>query len=110
MRQEWRKEYLPGPTALAALSLCTAIAGLLLRGHKPDKRLRVTLHRTRLVGTSLLQQCCEYVGTSIPKTRPAAGRTFPVEKATIGLAYRRREIIRSTKGVSTRRCTMPWRR
>jgi hypothetical protein len=100
-RQEWRKEYLPGPTALAARSLCTAIAGLLLTDHKPDKRLRVTLHRTRMVGEEpLLQQCCEYVGTSIPETRPAATRTFPVEKATIGLAYRCRQIIRSAKGVS----------
>ena len=63
--RSWRKEYLPGPTALAALSLCTAIAGLLLRDHKPDKRLRVTLHRTRMVGEEpLLQQCCEYVGTA----------------------------------------------
>ena len=35
VRQEWRKEYLPGPTALAALSLCTVVAGLLLRDHKP---------------------------------------------------------------------------
>jgi hypothetical protein len=102
VRQEWRKEYLPGPTALAALSLCTAIAGLLLRGHKLDRRLRVTLHRTRLVGLEpVLQQCCEYAGTSIPKTKPAAARTFPVDKATIGLAYRCRKIIRSTKGVST---------
>ena len=38
VRREWREEYLPGPTALAALSLCTAVAGLLLRDHKPDKR------------------------------------------------------------------------
>jgi FAD-NAD(P)-binding len=101
VRQEWRKEYLPGPTALAALSLCTAIAGLLVRNHKPDKRLRVTLHRTRMVGEEpLLQQCCEYVGTSIPQTKPAAARTFPVEDATIGLAYRCRQIIRSVEGVS----------
>jgi hypothetical protein len=100
VRQEWRKEYLPGPTALAALSLCTAIAGLLLRDHTRDKRLRVTLHRTRMVGEEpLLQQCCEYVGTSIPKTKPGAARTFPTEKATIGLAYRCRQIIRSAEGV-----------
>jgi hypothetical protein len=76
VRQEWRKEYLPGPTALAPLSLCTAIAGLLLRDHTPDKRLRVTLHRTRTVGKeSLLQQCCEYVGASIPGTKPAEKST-----------------------------------
>ena len=101
VRQEWRKEYLPGPTALAALSLCTAIAGLLVQDHKPDKRLRITLHRTRMVGDEpLLQQCCEYVGINIPRTKPAAARTFLTEKATIGLAYRCREIIRSAKGVS----------
>ncbi|MCK1466885.1 FAD-dependent oxidoreductase [Bradyrhizobium sp. CW10] len=101
VRQGWRKEYLPGPTGLAALSICTAVAGLLLRDHQPDKRLRVTLHRTRTVGEEpLLQQCCEYVGTSIPRTKPSAGRTFPVEKGTIGLAYDCREIIRSAQGVS----------
>ena len=101
IRQYWRKEYLPGPTALAALSLCTGVAGLLRRDHPIDKRLRVTLHRTRMVGREpLLQQCCEYVGVSIPKTRPAAGRTFQVDKATIGLAYGCRETIRSVKGVS----------
>jgi hypothetical protein len=48
----------------------------------------------------LLQQCCEYVGASIPETKHAAGRTFPVDKATIGLAYRCREIIRSVRDVS----------
>jgi hypothetical protein len=101
VRQDWRKEYLPGPTALAALSLCTAIAGLLLKHHSSESRLRVTLHRTRTVGDeALLQQCCEYVGTSIPETKPAAARTFPAEKATIGLAYSCRQIVRSTKGVS----------
>jgi hypothetical protein len=101
VRVEWRKEYLPGPTALAALSLCTAVTGLLLNEHPRDKRLRVTLHRTRMVGDEpLLQQCCEYVGTSIPAGKPTAARTFPVEKATIGLAYRCREIVRSAKGVS----------
>jgi hypothetical protein len=101
VRQDWRKEYLPGPTALAALTLCSTLAGLLLRDHQVDKRLRVTLHRTRMVGEEpLLQQCCEYVGTGIPTTKPAAARTFPVEKGTIGLAYGRREIIRSAQGVS----------
>jgi hypothetical protein len=101
VRQEWRKEYLPGPTALAALSLCTAVAGLLLRDHKLYRRLRVTLHRTRVVGDEpLLQQCCEYVGTSILSTKPTAARTFPVDKATIGLAYGSRQIIRSAEGVS----------
>jgi hypothetical protein len=103
IRQEWRKEYLPGPTALAALSLCTAIAGLLLADHPPDRRLRITLHRTRMVGEEpLLQQCCEYVGACIPPIppgKPAAARTFPVENATIGLSYRCREVIRSAKGV-----------
>ena len=101
IRQDWRKEYLPGPTALAALSLCTAIGGSLLADHPPDKRLRITLHRTRTVGPeALLQQCCEYVGTSIDPGKPAAGRTFAVENATIGLSYRCREIVRSAKGVS----------
>jgi hypothetical protein len=101
IREEWRKEYLPGPTALAALSLCTAIGGSLLADHPPDKRLRITLHRTRMVGPeALLQQCCEYVGTSIKPGRLAAGRTFAVENATIGLSYRCREIVRSAKGVS----------
>ena len=101
IRQDWRKEYLPGPTALAALSLCTAIAGLLLNGHPQDKRLRITLHRTRMVGPeALLQQCCEYVGTGISKDKLAAARTFPVQNATIGLSYRCREIVRSAKGVS----------
>ena len=72
IRQEWRKEYLPGPTALAALSLCTAIAGLLLADHPLDRRLRITLHRTRMVGEEpLLQQSCEYVGACIPPSRLA---------------------------------------
>lgn len=101
IRQQWRKEYLPGPTELAALSLCTAIAGLLRGNHPPDKRLRVTLHRARMVGDEqLLQQCCEYVGASIPEEKPAAARTFSIKYATIGLSYRSREIIRSIKGVS----------
>jgi hypothetical protein len=100
VRQEWRKEYLPGPTALAALSLCTAVAGILRTDHPTDKRLRVTLHRTRMVGEEpLLQQCCEYVGANIPPGK-AAARTFPVDNATIGLAYRCRQIVRSAEGVS----------
>jgi len=101
VRQEWRKEYLPGATALTALSLCASIAGLLLRDHPADQRLRVTLHRTMTVGDEeLLQQCCEYVGTSIFPVKPAAARTFPAANATIGLAYKCREIVRSAKDAS----------
>ena len=100
VREDWRKEYLPGPTALASLSLCAAVAGLLLNDHPADKRLRVTLHRAMTVGDEeLLQQCCEYLGANIKRDKPTAARTFPAANATIGLAYRCRENIRSVKDV-----------
>jgi hypothetical protein len=99
VKAAWRKEYLPGPTQALAISLCAAVAGSLVVDHDPTKRLRITLHRTLLLGgEALLQQCCEYTGLKLePTARPAAGRTFPSTHATIGLAYESREIVRTIR-------------
>lgn len=96
---EWRKEYLPAPTALLAAAFCSSVAGVLRKHHMPNKRLRVTLHRAVTFGDEeLLQQCCEYFGVA-PPDRLTAARTFPAHNATIGLAYDTRRIIRSMRGV-----------
>ena len=102
VRSRWRKEYLPGPTALVATTLCATLAGMLRLGHDPDKRLRVTLHRALSFGDDrVLQQCCGYFGAHVGVgSERSAGRTFPADNATIGLAYRTRRIVRSTLGVS----------
>lgn len=105
-RAHWRTEYLPTPTEFIAVTLCSAVAGALRVAHGDGSRLRVTLHRAMPFGREeLLQQACDYVGTRPEpgsKRAPvsAAGRTFPAGNATIGLAYRCRQIVRSRRGVS----------
>lgn len=96
-RASWRKEYLPGPTQILATSFCAGVAGWLRVSSDPASRLRIVLHRTLPFGTEvLLQQSCEYQGVGIQEGhRSTAGRTFPAENATIGLAYRSRGIIHS---------------
>lgn len=98
---QWRKEYLPGPTELVATSFCSSLAGFLKKYHPSDARLRVTLHRAINFGSEeVLQQCCEYFGVdATPAAGTSAGRAFPADNATIGLAYRCRRIIRSVRGV-----------
>lgn len=99
IREHWRREYLPGPTALVATALCASLAGAVQSGHPDGKRLRVTLHRSIKIGDDeLLQQCCDYFGTE--NTAGMAARTFPARNATIGLAYRCRRIVRSVRDVA----------
>jgi hypothetical protein len=102
VRQHWRKEYLPGPMELLATAFCASIAGALKASYADLGRLRVTLHRTLPFGEDeLLQQCCNYVGTKDAKdSKSGAARTFPARKATIGLAYRTRQIVRTRRGAS----------
>jgi hypothetical protein len=99
-RKSWRKEYLPGPTALLATALCGAVVGSLVR-LKPDaNRFRVTLHRVlRIYDEDLLQQACEDLGPGSAASRPGTGRTFPVKNATIGQAYACHNIVRSLRDV-----------
>jgi hypothetical protein len=101
-KKSWRKEYLPGPTALVASAFCATLAGELARYHPKDKRLRVALHRAFSLGPEeVLQQACEYQGLALEsEPRMGAGRTFPARNATIGLAYSCRQIIRSKRDVS----------
>ncbi|WP_315806817.1 MULTISPECIES: hypothetical protein [unclassified Bradyrhizobium] len=99
-KKTWRKEYLPSPTNLVASALCSGIAGLLVESHPKDHRLRVTVHRAIVIhGQELLQQACEYQGLLLEGER-AAGRTFPADNATIGVAYKCRRIVRSKKRVT----------
>jgi hypothetical protein len=101
IRLIWRKEYLPGPTALVSSAFCASLAGMLRRHHPKDERLRVTLHRAVSLGVEeWLQQCCRYFGLNIEATEESpAARTFPAKNAAIGLAYRCRRIVRSLQGV-----------
>lgn len=101
LRSVWRKEYLPGPTALAAASICGAVLGA-IRNMRPGLRhVRVTLHRVLpLREDQLLQQACDYQGQGFDHNRPTAGRTFPARNAMIGLAYRCRRPARTVLGVS----------
>ncbi|MEA2758944.1 MAG: hypothetical protein QOH65_1557 [Methylobacteriaceae bacterium] len=97
VRKTWRREYLPGPTALVAGGFCAGLAGSLRAKHGQDAQFRVTFHRAILIGTDeLLQQCCDYFPAIEEST---AARTFPARNATIGLAYRCRTIVRSLRGV-----------
>jgi hypothetical protein len=102
LKKNWRKEYLPSPTALLATALCSSIAGYLNGKHPADKRLRVTLHRAMQIGAEeVLQQACDYQGISIlPES--TSGRTFPARNATIGLAYQCRQVVRSRRRVNRR--------
>jgi FAD dependent oxidoreductase len=105
VRQRWRKEYLPGPTVLIATAFCAALSGFIQAAHREVGRLRVTLHRAITFGNEeLLQQACDYVGSEdAGGAISTAGRTFPVEGATIGMAYRCRRIVRSSPTVSSSR-------
>lgn len=89
LRSGWRKEYLPGPTALVAATICGAVVGA-IRDMRPDLvHVRVTLHRVLPLGREvLLQQACDYQGQGFNAADPTAGRTFPTRNAMIGLAYR----------------------
>ncbi|CAN7641990.1 hypothetical protein LJR219_005038 [Phenylobacterium sp. LjRoot219] len=101
-RKSWRKEYLPGPTALVARTLCGSVAGFLLGKHPDSGRLRVTLHRSVSIGTdACLQQACDYVGRGLgPRNRSSSGRTLQATAMTIGLAYRTRRVVRSVRAIS----------
>src|SRR5262249_8488071 len=65
--------------------------------HPTKKNLRITLHRSIQIGEEkeLLQQTCDYPGDPLH----TAGRTFPADTATIGIAYQTRKIARSKKGI-----------
>lgn len=97
-RETWRKEYIPGPTAILGTTLCGAVTGTLVRFRPIAKQFRVTVHRViKIDEEDLLQQTCDYMGAGVSLRRSAAGRTFPMN-ATIGLAYKTRSIVRSFKG------------
>lgn len=89
LRAGWRKEYLPGPTALVAATICGAVVGA-IHDMRPNLiHVRVTLHRVLPLGREvLLQQACDYQGQGFNAADPTAGRTFPTPNAMIGLAYR----------------------
>ncbi|MCD9816653.1 FAD/NAD(P)-binding protein [Bradyrhizobium japonicum] len=105
LKREWRKEYLPDAIALLGSTLSSAIAGVIRASHFDHSRLRVTLHRTVIIqDEELLQQTCDYASDFEEKGSEAtAGRTFPNDSATIGLAYGARQIIRTVKGVRAER-------
>ncbi|MEV6643686.1 FAD-dependent oxidoreductase [Amycolatopsis sp. NPDC051371] len=95
VRARWRKEYLPGPTQAIVTAFCAALAGNLRQFHAEDKRLRVTVHRTLLLGAeAVLQQCCEYQGVRLDdEPGGSAGRTFPANAGTIGAAFVTRKLV-----------------
>jgi len=100
LRKTWRKEYLPGPTSLLASSISGAVSGAIARLRRDAKHFRVTLHRVLAIQREeLLQQACDYVGRNLRDAASTAGRTFPANNATIGLAYRTRAIVRSRPGI-----------
>jgi hypothetical protein len=103
VRAHWRREYLPGPTCLLGAALSASLSGCILHDQPNLDRLRVTLHRTLVVGSEeLLQQTAEYAGTvAADPTRSTAARTFPTTTMTVGLAYRCRKIVRSKRGISS---------
>lgn len=103
-RRQWRKEYLPGPTALVATTLCGALAGAIERLRPDVAHFRLTLHRTISIhDEELLQQCCDYLGRGLEDATATAGRTFPAAAATIGAAYRCRRIVRTTRQIDEER-------
>lgn len=102
-RRQWRKEYLPGPTALVANVLCGAVAGVVENMRPHAKHFRITLHRSLSIhDEDLLQQACDYLGKGLVKSSATAGRTFPASAATIGAAYRSRRVVRTPKAVTAR--------
>ena len=99
-RVSWRREYLPGPTELVASAIVGAVAGHLASIRPEATHFRATLHRALpLGGDELLQQACDYSGRNLPHETGKSGRTFPARNATIGLAYRTRQIVRSSRGI-----------
>jgi hypothetical protein len=102
IREHWRKEYLPGPTALLATAFCASLTGALRYANPDPGRLRVTLHRAVVLGKEeLLQQTCDYLGTNDARgSTSAAARTFPARNGAIGLAYRCRRIVRPLPNVT----------
>jgi hypothetical protein len=103
LKGHWRKEYLPSPLQASSAAFCAAVAGFLLPDHPEKKRLRVTLHRTVIIGNEiLLQQACEYQGNSASPTQPNAGRTFPAGNGTIGYAMTKKSIVRSKRTANNR--------
>ena len=101
-RERWRKEYLPGSVTIVATAFVSCIAGYLKMIHPPTHRLRITFHRAVMFGQEeSLQQCSEYLGVNNDNTGgDSLGRAFPVTSATIGLAYRTRKIVRSTRNAT----------
>ncbi|MFB9122519.1 FAD-dependent monooxygenase [Paraburkholderia dipogonis] len=101
-KSSWKKEYLPGPTALMATAFCASLSGVLAAGHSSDFRLRVVLHRVvSFGGREVLQQACDYQGVALSHAdKSGVARTFPTHVGTIGLAFGTRQIIRSRKKVS----------
>ncbi len=100
-REGWRKEYLPGPTALAAATLAGTVASFLALLQPAAGNDRVTLHRVvELNGETILQQTGDYFGRTAAPKRSAMGRAFPSDMATIGLAYGAQKPVRSTQGIT----------
>ncbi|WJI76984.1 MULTISPECIES: FAD/NAD(P)-binding protein [unclassified Mesorhizobium] len=100
-RRQWRKEYLPGPTALLATTISGSIAGAISRMRPNAEHFRVTLHRTlSLNGDDLLQQACDYVGKGLLDASATAGRTIVASALTIGAAYQTRKIVRTPRGIA----------
>lgn len=93
-RRKWRKEYLPGPTALIATTICGCVVGSILSMRPDIGHFRITLHRTlSLNGGELLQQACDYLGRNITEASDTAGRTIKTGALTIGAAYQTRKIV-----------------
>ncbi len=100
-REGWRKEYLPGPTALAAAALVGSVASVLKHLRPNAKNDRITLHRVvELNGDTILQQTGDYFGRTESPKRSSMGRAFPSDMATIGLAFATHKPIRSAKGIT----------
>lgn len=101
IRRRWRKEYLPGPTALIATAISGSVAGAIARMRPAATHFRITLHRTlSLNDDELLQQACDYVGRGLSEASATAGRTIEATALTIGAAYRTRRIVRTREGVA----------
>jgi hypothetical protein len=104
VKEKWRKEYLPGATALLGTVFAAQLGGLLNNRYSEPDRLRVTLHRAIKFGDEeLLQQTCEYFGSADGRSTESAGRTFPAKNAAIGLAYTCRKIVRTVRDVDPER-------
>lgn len=100
-KRYWRKEYLPGATAIAASTLCGAVAAAIERLQPGAGHFRLTLHRAIVIGSEeLLQQCCDYVGRNLKESTDTAGRTLPADTGTIGLACQTRRIVRTKSGAA----------